>query len=944
VRSADLELAGRVADLVVTALRKDPALKTFLDANLEFQGDVARSVYTTCAALGRREDLRFLRARFAAMMLSALDAPFLNLREEGRYRDVLERLRSAPAEVAAIDVPVGDYVLRMSPGLGTAAVRIRVAGALQDLGRYEEAFACVDEALRTLDTVPHHLASYPHCLHAEMRACGQLASALLHRGLVSEARAVAARAHALELLIPVWLPRSLTPSGTYYLPDGLRVLPAWRPPEHRVRATLHEGRIAQIYARCLEADGAPEEALAVLEAAVGHMQTHFGVRHPRRAELLQELAAAYLRAGEAEKARSAVSEAIEIVEAALSAEHPQVADMRLTLGDIHLLQGRFGDAIAAYRKSLAITESALFETHMNHIRARSGIALAHARDGRVQNALMPMREAVARLVRRIEVDAQGASNPDRLALVGATHWVLANWIDVSRSAGIDGYAEVLRLRGIAARSLAEDRRAFLAAPEKARVLFEELHVAQRKLARILHAHTWSRWQRLAWRREVATQAAACDAILRKLNKVARKSTDRRRLVVKPKAICARLRKNEALVDIVLAGGTYTAWILTKGAEPRRVEVGDGKAIDEAVSAFRDAIYDAETRDDRHYLVSGAHLRDLLWAPIAGALPAEATTLYVVPDGAVAAVPLGAMPAIGGRGVVGERYLLAYLAYPQALIPHGGPRVRGRGLVVMGDVDYNEAQAEDGVKRPVITGRALADLPNGIPRFNALPASGAEADWVRTAVQGSSRRGPTTHLQGSEATEGRLRKHVPGRSILHLATHGYVRKNVDGAPDVPQGEAFRLQPGLELHAHRFDPFLMSGLVLAGANVRIHEGEDDGILTALEASQLDLRAAELVVLSACQTAEGIDQAGEGSIGLVRGFTLAGARNVVGSLWKVEDAPTRKLMEKFYRRFLRNKSTSAAAALRESALAMRRGELGDAGTRPVNWAAFVAYGPLR
>src|SRR5262249_17420752 len=111
-----------------------------------------------------------------------------------------------------------------------------------------------------------------------------------------------------------------------------------------------------------------------------------------------------------------------------------------------------------------------------------------------------------------------------------------------------------------------------------------------------------------------------------------------------------------------------------------------------------------------------------------------------------------------------------------------------------------------------------------------------------------------------------------------------------------------------------PGLLSGLVLAGANQPPQPDRDDGILTALEITELDLSGVELTVLAACETGLGRVAGGEGLLGLQRAFQAAGARSVIASLWAVNDEGTRQLMERFYEN-LWQRRLSRLEALREA-----------------------------
>ena len=133
----------------------------------------------------------------------------------------------------------------------------------------------------------------------------------------------------------------------------------------------------------------------------------------------------------------------------------------------------------------------------------------------------------------------------------------------------------------------------------------------------------------------------------------------------------------------------------------------------------------------------------------------------------------------------------------------------------------------------------------------------------------------------------------------------------------------------------NPLLRSGLALAGANVR-RSGEDDGILTALEASGLNLWGTKLVVLSACDTGVGEVKNGEGVYGLRRALVLAGAETQMMSLWPVSDEGTRDLMIGYYQAL--QAGQGRGEALRQVQLQMLARPDRQ---HPFYWASFIQSG---
>ncbi|MCX6223948.1 MAG: CHAT domain-containing protein, partial [Bacteroidia bacterium] len=199
---------------------------------------------------------------------------------------------------------------------------------------------------------------------------------------------------------------------------------------------------------------------------------------------------------------------------------------------------------------------------------------------------------------------------------------------------------------------------------------------------------------------------------------------------------------------------------------------------------------------------------------------------------------------------------------------------------------------------------------------------------------SGRNCKTILFTDTLATERQFKK-LTGKEapeILHIATHGfYLQPGIkkDQKPNV-----FNIGPEFLLAD---DALKRSGLAMAGANLawkgmKLPGGVEDGILTAYEVSNMDLRNTGLVLLSACETGLGDMQNSEGVFGLQRAFRKAGAQAVIMSLWNVDDQSTAQLMSKFFELWM--KGASRAVAFNLAVKELRREYSGE----PSKWAAFV------
>jgi CHAT domain-containing protein len=279
-------------------------------------------------------------------------------------------------------------------------------------------------------------------------------------------------------------------------------------------------------------------------------------------------------------------------------------------------------------------------------------------------------------------------------------------------------------------------------------------------------------------------------------------------------------------------------------------------------------------------------------------------ILVVADGALQYVPFAALPVPGaGSEPVPMVVEHEIVSLPSASIlavlrrETRGRKPPAKAVAVLADPVF---EADD----PRLGAATGSPDPSGHPGFPRLAATRHEAD----AIVATASEGTTWRAVGFEASRAAAMSPELGQyRIVHFATHGVVDNE---------------NPGL------------SAVIFSMYDARGRA--QDGFLRLRDIYGLRLPA-ELVVLSACNTALGRQVRGEGLVGIVRGFMYAGARRVVASLWKVDDDATGEMMGRFYREMLLN-GRSPAAALREAQLAMWRQKRWRP---PFYWAAFVLQG---
>ncbi len=336
--------------------------------------------------------------------------------------------------------------------------------------------------------------------------------------------------------------------------------------------------------------------------------------------------------------------------------------------------------------------------------------------------------------------------------------------------------------------------------------------------------------------------------------------------------------------------------------------------------------------EAEFPAASAALSQILLGPVASQLGSK--RLLVVSEGALQYVPFAALPLPQRRGDEDAKRQISSLpaAYTPLIVEHevvslqsasvikalrretGGREAASKAIAVLADPVFQSddpriVTSAGSLSAAAEEARSVADArrsaaESGVGDFARLRFSRQEADEImRLAPVDKSFKALDFAASRATVTGADLSQY----RIVHFATHGLINN---------------LHPEL------------SGVVLSLVD---EQGRpQDGFLRLYDVYNLKLRA-DLVVLSACQTALGKEYRGEGLVGLTRGFMYAGAPRVVASLWRIDDRASAELMKRFYQGML-GQELSPAAALRAAQVSMCKDKRWQA---PHYWAAFTFQG---
>jgi tetratricopeptide (TPR) repeat protein len=666
-----------------------------------------------------------------------------------------------------------------------------------------------------------------------------------------------------------------------------------------------------------ESQGRYSEAEPLYKQALAIRKQQLGDNHPDTASSLNNLAELYQSQGRYSEAEPLYKQALAIWKQQLGDNHPNTATSLNNLAELYRVQGRYSEAEPLYKQALAIWKQQLGDNHPNTATSLNNLAGLYYSQDDIPQAINYLSQGLAveedNLSENLKMGDDKQKQDYMAKVLGTTYWVISlnlqaapNNPQVTRLALKTILERKGRILDVSTNSLQILRQR--TDDLESQQLLTQLIEVRTQLSNLTFKKPDDFPSPEIYRQQLNEVTAKAKEIE---GKIGVRSAEFRSLSqpITLEGIQKLIPADAALVEIVryrplnpkapqnerFGIPRYAVYILYPNGDIKAKDLGEAKPIDDKLIYFRDNLADAETRLPQ-LQKSARQLDETLMQPIRQLL-GDTKTILLSPDAGLNLIPFEALVDENNQYLV-ENYHITYLTSGRDLLRLKDKFASQQSPLIVADPFYGKAGEKVALTRSI-------DLSEFT--FSGLPGTEQEAKAIKNILP------QATVLTGSQATENAV-KQVKKPNILHIATHGFFK---------PERNVIE------------NPLLRSGLVLAGVKIGQSAG-DDGVLTALETTNLNLVGTKLVVLSACDTGKGDINIGQGVYGLRRALVIAGSESQLISLWKVSDDATKDLMVAYYGRL--QKGERRSEALRQIQLGMLKSEKQK---HPFFWASFIPSG---
>ena len=688
--------------------------------------------------------------------------------------------------------------------------------------------------------------------------------------------------------------------------------------------------------------GKYSEAETLYKEALDIRKQQLGDNHPDTATSFNNLAGIYYSQGRYAEAEPLLKEALAITKKTLGDNHPDTAGSLNNLAGIYYSQGRYAEAESLYQQALDIRKQQLGDNHPDTATSLNNLAGLYWSQDDIPQAINYLSQGLAveeyNLSENLKMGDDKQKQDYMAKVLGTTNSVISlnlqaasNNPQATRLALKTILERKGRILDVSTNSL-QILRQRIDDPESQQLLTQLIEV-RTQLSNLTFKKPDDFPSPEIYRQQLEEVTAKAKEIE---GKIGVRSAEFRSLSqpITLEGIQKLIPADAALVEIVryqpynpkndsFGIPRYAVYILYPNGDIKAKDLGEAKPIDDKLIYFRDNLADAETPIPQ-LQKSARQLDEILMQPIRQLL-GNTKTILLSPDAALNLIPFEALVDENNQYLV-ENYHITYLTSGRDLLRLKDKFASQQSPLIVADPFYGKAGEKVALTRSI-------DLSEFT--FPGLPGTEQEAKAIKNILP------QATVLTGYQATENAV-KQVKKPNILHIATHGFFKPESNLSERNPgernPGERNSGERNSPLQGERNvieNPLLRSGLVLAGVTIGQSAG-DDGVLTALETTNLNLVGTKLVVLSACDTGKGDIKIGQGVYGLRRALVIAGSESQLISLWKVSDDATKDLMVAYYGRL--QKGEGRSEALRQIQLGMLKGEKQK---HPFYWASFIPSG---
>ena len=638
----------------------------------------------------------------------------------------------------------------------------------------------------------------------------------------------------------------------------------------------------------------------LLDQAIAWQLESTGEAHPTYANMLGNRGAYYHKTERFQKAEQDLNLSINILSRTVSEDHPHFLSTLTNLSLLYEQTNREEEALESVLKAKGLYEKYYSSTHPGYILTLNNLSNLYTKMERYEEAETLLMELATIQVQEIHDSFSYLSEAEKKSFVQEKQKLLNNFKGyiVARTVNNEGsikpevitkwYDLELSTKGMLLNSTKKIRNEIFNSQDAELIgLFSDWTSTRKQIADM---------QSLKNNKKTANQSSL-ESLIKKANdlekKISRRSTVFTGAFVHDiptfSHISESLSTTEASVEIIrtqIGDDTlYVALIGISGnTSPEIFVIGKGENLEKgAFKTYKNKI--AYKMDDVDSFES-------YWRKISDYLTTNGITkIYYAPDGVYHKISLVTL-----FNPDTKEYLLDNLEIVQV--------TSTKNLISLKEEVSTTILEFDNV---LLVGRPSYTLGSG---SQDLPGTEAEVNEIREVLE---KNGITSHIKLRDDASEKEIKALLNSNLVHIATHGFFNdKSKNG------GEFF-------------DPMMNAGLLLADVGNARDDEEEDGILTAYEIMNLELSNVEMIVLSACETALGEISSGEGIYGLQRAFFVGGAKNLIMSLWKVDDQATKELMTTFYKEYLKKGDKRAAFISTQQKIKKKY-------KSPIYWGAFV------